>query len=130
MGIDRDRGRKNFLYILKRRLRAAAARPSSPPTTGAHGEPATRRPPQHGPAVRERRWRPRLGGAGGHRGHDPGRKEGHDDSGFSPAGTIRRHVPRLRLKIGDAIVPTAEDPTDNDDHEGEPLEQSASSGHA
>jgi hypothetical protein len=28
---------EDFLYTLKRRLRAAAARPSSPPSTGAHG---------------------------------------------------------------------------------------------
>jgi hypothetical protein len=44
-------GCDNFLYTLKRRLRAAAARPSSPPRTGAHGSPAFPSPPQHGPAV-------------------------------------------------------------------------------
>jgi hypothetical protein len=43
--------REEFLYDFKRRLRAAASRPSSPPSTGAHGSPAFPRPPQHGPAV-------------------------------------------------------------------------------
>jgi hypothetical protein len=41
--------REEFLYDFKRRLRAAAARPSSPPRTGAHGLPAFPRPLQHGP---------------------------------------------------------------------------------
>jgi hypothetical protein len=31
--------RENFPYEFKRRLRAAASRPSSPPSTGAHGSP-------------------------------------------------------------------------------------------
>jgi hypothetical protein len=44
-------GCDNFLYTLKRRLRAGRKRPVLAAETGAHGSPATPSPPQHGPAV-------------------------------------------------------------------------------